>query len=187
MKKNFIYKCSLISISIWMVLFLSGCSKADQKVVPSVFAPVSFKEEDIVGTWEINAGPFLSEEFIIFSADHQFEQIFTYGDPKLQFKNLGSWEIVKSNEGCTYVLLYGMKYYYQELERANNGNRLSSGIEKGRLILYWDECSQDVITMPDMVVLSVMQFPDEPRNIILEHMSTTRDSTEMWFTLVADN
>ena len=186
MKKSYIkylYKSFMI---ICIFLCLAGCAGKDKKIEPSIFAPPDFNEEDLVGIWKANGASY-SSEVLTLSADHKFMQEFSVENPKFRGETSGSWETKKSDKGCTYIFLYGMKYFYQDLDRATNGNRRNSGVEKGSPIHYWDECSQDDITMPDMVILSVKQFPDTPRNIILQHMSTTRESTEIWFTLVEEN
>jgi hypothetical protein len=76
-----------------------------------------------------------------------------------------------------------MKYFYQDQELVDNGNRWASGTRKGEAEKYWDECSESVIEMPDMVVLFVSQHPSYPKNIILRHMATQRDVIDIIFSL----
>jgi hypothetical protein len=175
---------SVFMICISLCLF--GCANKDEKIEPSIYAPVDFKEEDLIGTWNANGSSY-STEVLSLSADHKFTQEFQSSNPKFQAISSGTWETKKSEKGCLHLFLYGMKYFYQDMERASNGNRRPSGVEKGSPIQYWDECSQHEITMPDMVVLAVMQFPDTPKNIVLQHMTTSRESTDIWFTFVGEN
>lgn len=183
MKKTFFYKMLRAFVLLCVVLFLPCCANGNKRIKASVFAPPELKETDLVGIWEAqNTGPDRNETLTL-SEDHHFKQLFRAETISFQNETEGTWELIKSSNGCTYLFLYGMKYFHQDAETAANGNRRSSGVEKGDPIRYWDECSQNEIIMPDMVKLLIMQFPDEPRNIILQHMSTTREMTETWFVL----
>jgi hypothetical protein len=180
------HSCRSFLLIICMLLCLLGCTGKGEKIEPSIYAPVDFKEEDLVGTWIANGASYGIEDLSL-SANYTFKQEFRSSNPIFQAESSGTWEAKKSEKGCLYLYLYGMKYFYQDLERISNGNRRQSGVEKGSPLHYWDECSQNDITMPDMVILSVMQFPDTPKNIILQHMATSRESTNIWFTLVGEN
>ena len=74
-----------------------------------------------------------------------------------------------------------MKYFYQDLDLVNNGNRWTTGIKAGKSEKYWDECGEKIIEMPDMVILFISQHPGYPKNIILRHMATERDIVDIIF------
>lgn len=168
-----------------MGVSLSSCLGKQDTVQPSVFPPREFNESDLIGGWQED-GATDSNETLILSADHRFHQIFVFPQTNYHAESEGTWELRKSQNGCTYIYLYGMKYFYQDPDLANNGNRWPSGIKTGKPEKYWNECSESIIEMPDMVILFVSQHPSYPKNFILRHMATQRDIVDIIFSLSSE-
>jgi hypothetical protein len=165
-----------------MLLILAGCISPAEGV--SVFPPDTFSESDLIGTWK-DFNEIYSEEHLILRSDHTFEHIFAF-DSDRQFESDGTWEVVKETNGCTYLHLEGMRYFYQSVERAENGNRSTTGVTEGTPLRYWDECSNQLIEMPDKVIMTISSFPDFPRGLVLQHMTTERNTTDISLHLVSD-
>jgi hypothetical protein len=171
-------------VAMLLAVFSSSCSKRENSVSPSTFPPDGFSRTDLVGTWQEN-GVANSDETIIVSADNKFRQIFSSPDISYHEEVEGSWDLKNDGNGCVYVLFYGMRYFYQEPELIANGNRWTTGMRKGKQEKYWDECSESLVEMPDMVIMFVSQHPDYPRKIILRDMSTQRDVEDIFFALTS--
>jgi hypothetical protein len=181
--KTYRIKLFLLVICIALMnISLFSCLNKQDTVQPSLFPPRQFSENDLIGSWQED-GAVDSNETLILSTNHKFHQIFDFLQTNYHAESEGSWELRKVQNGCTYIYLYKMKYFYQDLGLANNGNRWPSGIKTGKPEIYWDECSENIIEMPDMVVLFVSQHPNYPKNIILRHMATQRDIVDIFFSL----
>ena len=167
---------------VLLVIPLYSCSSGKPNVQPSNLPPSGFSEADLIGTWQ-ESGAADSDEIIILSNDHKYRQIFNNVEASYHAELEGTWEQKNSKTGCVYIYFYGMKYFYQEQELVDNGNRWASGMKKGDAEKYWDECSKDVIEMPNMVVMFVGQHPDFTKNIVLREMATQRDVVDIYFSL----
>ena len=168
-----------------MNISLFSCLGKQDAIPPSVFPPRGFSENDLIGRWQ-EEGAADSNETLILSTDYKFHQTFDIPGINYHDEVEGTWELRKVQNGCTYIYLYGMKYFYQDPDLTNNGNRWSSGIKIGKPEKYWDECSENSIEMPEMVVLFVSQHPSYPKNIILRHMATQRDIVDIIFSLSSE-
>jgi len=175
-----IIKLFLVIICVMIAgVFSLSCSDKNHSVQPSVFPPVEFVESNLLGTWQTD-GEIYSNEVIILSSNYKFHQTFDQSDNNFHAETEGSWELHTAENGCVYVYLYGMKYFYQDKVIANSGNRW----QDGDLVKYWDECSEDSIEMPNMVILSIGQHPSYPKNMVLRHMATQRDIVDIVFALL---
>lgn len=174
-------KRSLIFV-VSTLFVLSGCITPAEGV--SRFPPDSFQENDLIGTWE-DFSEIHTDERLTLEPDHTFEQVFTFESGQ-QFKSNGTWELKEEANGCMYLHLKGMRYFYQSIERAESGNRYTTGVTQGDPLRYWDECGSAQIEMPDMVIMTVSSHPDGLRGIELEHMNTQRDATDIFLRLVSN-
>lgn len=165
-----------------MTIGLLSCLEKQNLIKPSVFPPNEFNESDLFGTWQED-GAVDSSETLILSPNYKFHQIFDFSKINYHAESDGSWEVIKRDNGCLYLYLYGMKYYYQDLVLTNNGNYWQSGVKAGKPEKYWDECSDSIVEMPNMVILFISQHPEYPKNIILRHMATQRDIVDIFFFL----
>jgi hypothetical protein len=177
-----IFLMAIVITSMNMSLFSCLDKEAIQ---PSIFPPRGFSENDLIGSWQAN-GAADSNETLTLSADHKFHQIFDFLQINYHAESEGSWELRRVQNGCTYIYLYGMKYFYQDLDFADNGNRWPPGMNMGEPVKYWDECSESDIEMPEMVVLYVSQHPSYPKNIILNHMAIQPNMVDYYFSFSSE-
>ena len=180
-----VYKLLVLVIGMFLTsIFVLSCSDTQDSVQPSVFPPFEFSKNDLIGTWQ-GEGEIYSDETLALYSDYKFHQEFHVLETGYHAETRGVWEIKTMQNGCTYIYLYDMKYFYQDIDLANNGNTWASGIKKGQAVTYWDECSENIIEMPNKVVLFVSQFPNYPRNIVLRHMAIQRNMTDR-FLIIAE-
>ena len=174
-----IYKQLLLIIGISFLSLLS-CTEKENSSSPST-SPIN--ESDLIGTWQEEGATYSDEKLVLYS-NHTFHQEFRIPETGYYAETRGTWELRRVKNGCVYVFLYEMKYFYQDMDLANNGNIWTSGIKKGQAETYWDECSESIIEMPHRVILSAIQFQDTTNSIILQHMEIQRDMTDIWLSMV---
>ena len=139
----------------------------------SIYPPNGFQESDLFGAW-IETDDLYSSEELNLRADHTFSQYFELNDVEYIYQGSGTWEITKEKSGCVYIHLYGMKFFYQVFEIAENGNKFP-GESYNSPQIYWDPCEEKGIEMVDKTVLVVSSHPVSSNGIILRHMSTQRE------------
>ncbi len=131
-----VYRFLILVIGIFLTnISLLSCSGTKTFVQPSVFPPLDFSENDLIGTWQEDGVMYSNETLTLFS-DYRFHQEFYFLETNYHAETRGSWEIKMAQNGCTYIYLYGMKYFYQDIDLANNGNIWTSGIKKGQALTY---------------------------------------------------
>lgn len=170
MNKNIMYifsiiLCGLLSCCIF-TWFPSGSSELDDLAVENLF-----------GTWyeqrEVN-----SAEKLILANDYTFKHFFTVPG-EFEHEENGTWQLIHNTNGCYYIYFKGMKYFYQDKEIAESGNRWPDGTPMG----YWDECGKRRIEMLDKTILFVSKSSSYSNGIILNHMAIDRNQPDVWLYL----
>lgn len=143
-----------------------------------------FTDTDLLGRWNILFGN-ENHETLLLNDDNTFVQTFTSTDySSLIYTEKGAWRIERDPSGCTYVYLEGMRYFYNTISIAENGNRLEPD---GKLYNFIDKCLKRTITMPDKVILIVIEEPRTPRNIALLFPKAGVEDPDIALYLIADN
>jgi hypothetical protein len=134
--------------------------------------PVDFKDSDLIGTWksEWQEGP--SVQILVFRNDKTFSQTYILNSSGKEFDTRGTWFIVNTSEGCTYIHANGMHYYYGPDSFAQNGNRNPDGTPA----MFWDDCQKKIVEMPDFVLLGVGHDITHNPQISLYQMSVESDT-----------
>ena len=112
--------CRLLGLVLMTILI--GCG-ADRSVVKP---PPSFRESDLIGTWETRSHVDGSQT-LIMRADRTFTQRYTLSKGGSPTQVQGTWRLEPRASGCVYVHLEGMRYIYQTVDMIKNGNRSPNG------------------------------------------------------------
>jgi hypothetical protein len=138
---------------IFLMIMLVSCSKP-QSTRPTLMPPAAFRDSHIIGRWEtFNANGY--SEVLVLNADSSFTQTYKLSEKSLHVERSGTWRVEHRASGCIYLHLEGMYYFHGGSEVADNGNRLANG----DLYRFQELCEYQPITMPDKVILSVVEFP----------------------------
>jgi hypothetical protein len=150
---------------------------------PPFQPPPTFRDSDLIGRWEL-ISPIYNTEILTLTADQHFIQRYdVFGDPRYHYEGRGTWWVERRPSGCVYVHLDGMRYFYGGEALAASGNRLAPD---GKLMTFLDKCEDRSITMPDKVILLVVNQPRRPRGIDLLFPKSGRDDTDVMMKLTGD-
>ncbi len=151
-----------------------GCkvNQYETQLMRERLLPLGFKESDLIGTWksEWQEGP--STQILVFRDDKTFSQTYILNSSGQVSGTQGTWFIVNTPEGCTYIRANGMHYYYGTDSLARNGNRDSDGTPA----MFWDGCRNNVVEMPDFVLLGIGHDISHTPPIFLYQMSVESDT-----------
>ena len=148
---------------------------------PAFLPPEEFSDPDLVGKWGVLFGTH-DEETLLLNNDGTFTQTFLSSvDPSLFYTGGGTWRVERHPSGCVYVHLEGMRYYHNTVSTAENGNRISPD---GKLYEFIDPCLNRTITMPDKVILLVVNEPKALHNTALLFPRAGVESTDIALHLV---
>ena len=159
-----------------VVLCLGSCgiaapSTAAEATPPrsTLIPPITFQEADLIGRWEKIFTKY-STEVLILNPDYTFLQM--YETAQGDYESRGTWRVEQRASGCVYIHLEGMRFFYGSEAFEVHGNRFTPGGEPYR---FWERCEDQMITMPDKVVLIVTDRPNLARGIGLLFPSTASD------------
>jgi hypothetical protein len=146
--------------------------------------PETFRESDLVGTWEVTREAGMSWDVIVFREDGTYKQMYQKSNGERYESPWNRWWLEHRSSGGVYVHLEGMRHCFSSME---NCDRTEGGGGNG---LFWDYCEDRVLEMRREVVLAVAESvePDPlygaaPRGIILLHMISDRDGIIRHFRL----
>ncbi len=126
--------------------------------------PTNFKESDLIGKWIANYG-LHDEDLLIIKEDGTYKQIYINPDEGKKYaSDWMNWWIEYRDSGYIRLHFTGMK---RAGELDSIFNREGGGIDP-QLFTAIDYCENEVIEMPDEVVLIVTGSKENnPRGIIL--------------------
>lgn len=162
------------SMLLLPIVGLSACMVVGSNRSVSWSPEDAFEESALIGTWHSPPGV-PSVETILLRSDYTFVQSY-YRESTYSYEGEGVWWLEYRPSGCIYLHLQDGRYFHITTSIAENGNRL----ENGRPMLFWDECEDRSIEMPDEVILIVANSPGFPHDIALNHMSYDPDSGDIW-------
>lgn len=166
---------SLAIVFLLSIMFSSCRSQTSQANAGDVdsLPPLDFKNSDLIGTWksEWQEGP--SIQILVFRDGQTFSQTYILNSSGQEFVTRGTWFIVNTPEGCTYIHADGMRYYYGIDSLAQNGNRNPDGTP----FLFWDGCQRKVVEMPDFVLLGIGHDLAHNPQIFLYQMSLDSETS----------
>ncbi|MCP4141590.1 MAG: hypothetical protein GY755_15135 [Chloroflexi bacterium] len=168
MKKSYVLIFSLILVSC------ISCTTPVDKAV-SMIPPKQFTENDLFGLWKISNSQY-SFESLELRKNHTFSQTFRLIDSDYVFEVDGTWEMIAGETECAYIHLKEMRFYYQVFEIAENRNMWGDDPE-----YYWDSCSEKPVQMVGKTILSIGSHPDSSNGVVLWHMSSQKNGTNMVF------
>jgi hypothetical protein len=126
--------------------------------------PANFKETDLIGTWTVSYS-LNDKDILILKEGGIFKQIYDDPDANQRYEsNWQEWWIEYRESGYLRLHLKGMR---RAGEIESIFNRENGGIDP-ELFTAIDYCENDVIEMPDEIVLVVTgSREDTPRGIVL--------------------
>lgn len=162
---------------VWMIIFCCwSCRLPD---VGLDKPPNTFKESDLVGTWQAKYGVERIDT-ITLKADGTYQQIYRQLDGYSYESPWNKWYVEYRPTGWIYVHLEGMRYYVDGIELGERGGRRSTGESE---LFYFYRQEDKVVDMVDKVILKVGRFDHAPRGIDLVQMKIDPDSAGHFFTL----
>jgi hypothetical protein len=138
--------------------------------------PESFTESDLIGTWVANYGGRPIKDMLVIREDYTYKQIFTDIPPdqtsrdEWQDRSFESdwkrWWIEYRPSGYIRLHMEGMR----KCDNTDEMCARSGGGVSPDYLLTADVCEDEIITMPDEVVLTVAGYPvPVPRGIVLRN------------------
>lgn len=165
-----------LSIVLLATILISSCSSHPQENGQSNsdwFPPANLKDTDLIGTWSSETSGASSTEILTLRENRAFTQTFTILSSGQNFEAQGTWSIVKTPQGCTYVHADGMRYYHGPALLAQNGNREPDGTPYP----FWDGCQKKLVEMPDFVLLGIGHDSRQNSRIFLYYMSLDAETS----------
>jgi hypothetical protein len=146
--------------------------------------PPTFKEADLIGTW-VTSYSLNDQDILTLKEDGTYQQIYNDPDAGQRYESdWQAWWIERRESGYIRLHLKGMR---RAGEIESIFNREGGGIDP-ELFTAIDYCENEVVEMPDEIVLIVTGSKDDvPRGIILRQTRLAGSEWTWSFRLQEEN
>jgi len=145
--------------------------------VPSP-VPTTFKETDLVGTWQATYGTPQTTDTITLRVDGTYQQIFQSPESNYHYESpWNEWYVEYTADQEPKLHLKGMRYCVGPIYRCEVTGQ-------GEPFIYYDFVDRKYIELTDEVILRITGDEKSLRGIRLWNLSTDEDNSPEFFTLI---